>query len=86
MDIAAHVRRAAYDRTIRLVATARLRDPVLLKLVAQADLAAIEEIEGGLPGLALAGAAYRGIGIPACVLDGRRAARSVRAALSCARS
>lgn len=44
VDIAAHVRRVAYDRTIRLVATARLRDPVLLKLVAQADLAALEEI------------------------------------------
>jgi hypothetical protein len=46
VQIAAHVRRVAYDRTIRLVATARLRDPVLLKLVAQADLAALEEIAG----------------------------------------
>ena len=45
MDIARYVRRIAQDRTIRLVATARLRDPVLLKLVDQADLAALEEIE-----------------------------------------
>ena len=45
LQIAAYVRRVAHDRTIRLVATARLRDPVLLKLVAEADLAALEEIE-----------------------------------------
>jgi len=45
-DIAAHVRRIAQDRTIRLVATARLRDPVLLELVAADELAALEEIEG----------------------------------------
>ena len=32
MEIAAYVRRIAQDRTIRLVATARLRDPVLLEL------------------------------------------------------
>jgi RES domain-containing protein len=50
LDIAAYVRRFAHDRTIRLVATARLRDPVLLKLVAQADLAALEEIEGATSG------------------------------------
>jgi RES domain-containing protein len=46
VDIAAYVRRIAQNRTIRLVATARLRDPVLRKLVAEADLAALEEIEG----------------------------------------
>ena len=34
-----------------------------------------------LPGLALAGAAYEGVGIPACVASGRRAAREVLAAL-----
>jgi len=39
-----------YERTIRLVATARQRDPVLLKLVAPADLAALEEIEGATSG------------------------------------
>jgi RES domain-containing protein len=50
VDIAAHVRRIAYDRTIRLVATARLRNPMLLRLVAQADLAALEEIEGATSG------------------------------------
>jgi RES domain-containing protein len=50
LDIAAYVRRIAQDRTIRLVATARLRDPVLLKLVEEADLAALEEIEGATSG------------------------------------
>jgi RES domain-containing protein len=49
-DIAAYVRRIAQDRTIRLVATARLRDPVLLKLVGADDLAALEEIEGATSG------------------------------------
>jgi RES domain-containing protein len=46
LDFAVHARRVTYDRTIRLVATARLRDPVLLKLVEEADLAALAEIEG----------------------------------------
>lgn len=40
------VRRIIQDRTIRLVATARQRDPVLLKLVEEADLTALAEIEG----------------------------------------
>ena len=34
-----------------------------------------------LPGLGLAGAAYEGVGIPACVASGRRAAREVLASL-----
>ncbi|HYE46202.1 MAG TPA: RES family NAD+ phosphorylase [Caulobacter sp.] len=38
--------REAFSRTVRLVTSARLRDPVLLKLVEPADLAAIAEIEG----------------------------------------
>lgn len=50
MDIAAYARRITQDRTIRLVATARLRDPVLRKLVDEADLAALEEIEGATSG------------------------------------
>jgi RES domain-containing protein len=45
LDIAPYLRRIAQDRTIRLVATARLRDPVLLKLVEETDLAALAEIE-----------------------------------------
>jgi RES domain-containing protein len=45
-DFARYVRRIAQHRTIRLVASARLRDPVLLELVGQEDLAALEEIEG----------------------------------------
>jgi hypothetical protein len=50
LDLAAHVRRIAQDRTIRLVATARLRDPVLHKLVDEDDLVALEEIEGATSG------------------------------------
>jgi RES domain-containing protein len=46
LDIAAYVRRIVQDRTVRLVATARLRDPILLKLVEKDDLSALEEIEG----------------------------------------
>jgi protoporphyrinogen/coproporphyrinogen III oxidase len=40
-------------------------------------VAAIEEASARLPGLALAGAAYRGVGIPACIASGRRAAAVV---------
>ncbi|MBV8755331.1 MAG: RES family NAD+ phosphorylase [Hyphomicrobiales bacterium] len=46
LEYSAYVRRITQDRTIRLVATARLRDPVLRKLVEEADLAALAEIEG----------------------------------------
>jgi hypothetical protein len=38
--------RDAFPRTIRLVSSARLRDPVLAKLVAEEELAALAEIEG----------------------------------------
>lgn len=38
----------------------------------------VERVDAALPGgIALAGASYRGIGIPACVADGRRAALQV---------
>ena len=38
----------------------------------------VEQVEAALPGgIALAGASYRGIGIPACVADGHRAAERV---------
>jgi len=50
LNIAAYVKRIAQGRTIRLVATARLRDPVLLKLVEKDDLRALEEIEGATSG------------------------------------
>ncbi len=46
MDLASLVTHIAEDRTVRLVSTARLRDPVLLKLVPGADLDALAEIEG----------------------------------------
>ena len=42
----------------------------------------VEKAAGALGGLAVAGAAYRGVGIPACVLSGRSAARSIRAWLA----
>jgi oxygen-dependent protoporphyrinogen oxidase len=37
----------------------------------------IEEATAHLPGLALAGAAFHGVGIPACIASGRRAAGAV---------
>jgi oxygen-dependent protoporphyrinogen oxidase len=43
----------------------------------------IGEIEAGLPtSIALAGAAFRGIGIPACIADGQRAAGQIKDATS----
>ncbi|MDA8291547.1 MAG: protoporphyrinogen oxidase [Actinomycetota bacterium] len=44
-----------------------------------ARAARIASLAGSLPGLALAGAAYDGIGIPACVTSGERAAAAVAA-------
>ena len=38
--------RDAFARTVRLVSSARLRDPVLLKLVEEEELGALAEIEG----------------------------------------
>ena len=46
MELSSLVRHVNQDRTIRLVATARLRDPILLKLVAADELDALSEIEG----------------------------------------
>jgi protoporphyrinogen/coproporphyrinogen III oxidase len=44
----------------------------------------VESIErglaAGLPGIVVAGAAYRGVGIPACIRQGREAARAAAAA------
>ncbi len=40
-------------------------------------VAAARAALAGLPGLALAGAAYDGVGIPACVASGERAAEDV---------
>ncbi len=42
-----------------------------------ARVASIEEAVARLPGVALAGAAYGGVGIPACIASGRQAARAV---------
>ena len=46
VEIASLARHIAQDRTVRLVSTARLRDPVLLKLVTEEELDALAEIEG----------------------------------------
>jgi protoporphyrinogen/coproporphyrinogen III oxidase len=43
-----------------------------------ARVARIESLCAGLPGLALAGASYRGIGLPACVRDAKAAVASLR--------
>ncbi|MEY9872733.1 oxygen-dependent protoporphyrinogen oxidase [Streptacidiphilus sp. MAP12-33] len=43
-------------------------------------VARIESAIAALPGLALCGAAYHGVGIPACIADGWRAAAAVAAA------
>jgi RES domain-containing protein len=45
LEIGATVTRLVQDRTVRLVATARLRDPVLRALADEDDLSALEEIE-----------------------------------------
>ena len=54
------VTREAMPRTVRLVSSARLRDPVLLGLADADDLAALAEIEGATSGRLIAEA--RGIG------------------------
>jgi protoporphyrinogen/coproporphyrinogen III oxidase len=49
----------------------------------------LERIDSALsrhPGLALAGAAYRGVGIPDCIHSGEEAARSIARSLTAARS
>jgi hypothetical protein len=46
--------RLALERTVRLVSTARLRDPVLLKLVGAENFDALAEIEGATSGRLLA--------------------------------
>ncbi len=49
-------------------------------------VAGIEAAARRLPAIALAGAAYRGVGIPACIASGRSAAEEVGAALAGRRS
>lgn len=50
MEISSLVTHIAQDRTVRLVSSARLRDPVLLKLVTEEELDALAEIEGATSG------------------------------------
>jgi oxygen-dependent protoporphyrinogen oxidase len=47
-------------------------------------LARVDEAVAQHPGLALAGAAYRGVGIPDCIASGEAAAESVVRALAAA--
>jgi hypothetical protein len=54
------ITREALPRTVRLVSSARLRDPVLLALADEADQAALAEIEGATSGRLIAEA--RGLG------------------------
>jgi oxygen-dependent protoporphyrinogen oxidase len=49
-------------------------------------LARIESSLSSHPGLAVAGAAYRGVGIPDCIQSGEAAAESVANALAGARA
>ena len=46
----------------------------------------IDAALAGHPGLAVAGAAYRGVGIPDCIRSGEAAAESVARALAGARA
>lgn len=50
MDIASLISHISRDRTVRLVSSARLREPVLAKLVPESNLSALAEIEGATSG------------------------------------
>ena len=50
MEIASLVTHVSQDRTVRLVSSARLRDPVLRKLVDEDALDDLAEIEGATSG------------------------------------
>jgi hypothetical protein len=50
LNIADYVRSIAQDRTVRLIATARLREPVFLNLVPPNGVATLEEIESATSG------------------------------------
>jgi protoporphyrinogen/coproporphyrinogen III oxidase len=66
----------------REVVVTRYPDSFPQYLVGHLDrVAAMEAAAASLPGLALAGASYRGIGVPACVASGRKAARQVAASI-----
>jgi oxygen-dependent protoporphyrinogen oxidase len=69
----------------RQVVVARYPEAFPQYLVGHLDrVAAMEDAAASLPALALAGASYRGIGVPACVASGRRAARLVAGAFGSA--
>lgn len=72
------------DASPQATAICRFFDGIPQYHVRHAELVeAIDASIEGLPRLALAGAAYRGVGVPACIASGRRAAEAV---LSGARS
>jgi oxygen-dependent protoporphyrinogen oxidase len=90
-DDAELVRRAVTDLADITGATGRLLDSTVVRWggglpqPAPGHLELVSSVRAALasaPALALAGAAYDGVGVPACIGSGRTAARSVRAALT----
>ena len=57
------------------------RWPASLPQYPPGHLERVEQVEAALaerlPGVQLAGAAYRGLGVPACIASGRAAARAI---------
>lgn len=67
---------------LRPVATSVTRWPAAFPLYRPGHPGRVAAVEAALPSaIAIAGAGYRGIGIPACIADGQRAAARVRTAL-----
>lgn len=79
------VTREALPRTVRLVSSARLRDPVLLALAAEEDLAALAEIEGATSGRLIAEARGHGALSPHELVHGVPHAAHINAAFAYAR-
>jgi RES domain-containing protein len=79
------VAREALPRTVRLVSSARLRDPVLLALAAEEDLAALAEIEGATSGRLIAEARGQGGLSPHELVHGVPHAAHINAAFAYAR-
>jgi len=79
------VTREALPRTVRLVSSARLRDPVLLALADAADLEALAEIEGATSGRLVAEARGQGGLSPHEMVHGVPHAAHINAAFAYAR-
>jgi RES domain-containing protein len=79
------ITREALPRTVRLVSSARLRDPVLLALADAADLEALAEIEGATSGRLIAEARGQGGLSPRELVHGVPHAAHINAAFAYAR-